>query len=869
MIYEVADARTQQLALRLPKTTPAAVTIEGLGVKVKQYAPKEDGDDRVWTVLLGEARKGKVRLAVRFSQPLPVGRPFQAVGAGDGLERSSYDRTGSLKGFVLPVVRADGVANQSGAVAVEGSAELDIEIATAARRIDVGQLVDAEHVPGRRLLGAFGFADAPPPVTVDVRPHSGYRLPAAIVERAALDTHLTADGQSQTEVRLRLRTKAQFLELRLPEGAELWSIVLGQMPLRPQRDGDRLLISLPAAKEEAAGELKIVYALGVRPVALRGKVRLAGAEVLPARRARRGGRGDSAGRRGVAVARGGRVRSDANRRHAQHRRLEAAAAGPRGSGRRALCPGRRRASVLRHQLRGQAQGQHFDQSGVCKTQRGKDRRRRIGRRRRPTTKAPSDLFDKTAKTDDSKADEPMPKRSRQGREDDGEGGRGEVGAHARKDGRDGEPDFDRPEPPEAGKKHRLDLEGFRSLNIDLGQSADEDTVLTFRSLGEEPELVVTLAHRPRFAMLQWGMALAVLLFGVAVTRWPARRKVRLIVAAALVSGLIPVVVDSTEIVWLCNVVFFAACALVPYYLLAGAVRWAVARLRPRWTRLSRRTKLSATATAATVLLLCLAAAAAAAPPEDPQGTVPVLVPQKRDGPTLADILSAIAPPPVDVPDDAIIVPYDPAAKDAVEKADRLLVPYAKYVELWDRVHPDKKLHARPAPAPYAFAGAAYRATLADDEHLLLTGRLEIDVLTDGQVAIPLVLDNAVLAKAELDGKPARLSVAQPAEADGKTPLVLHATGKGRHALDVAVRLRVTRDGGWRVAKASIPAAPAAALTLAAPQAQTEVAFRSGVRPPEHRNRQGRPADRHRAGRRRDAQFPLAAESGRGPRRDAD
>ena len=54
-----------------------------------------------------------------------------------------------------------------------------------------------------------------------------------------------------------------------------------------------------------------------------------------------------------------------------------------------------------------------------------------------------------------------------------------------------------------------------------------------------------------------------------------------------------------------------------------------------------------------------------------------------------------------MPGDAIIVPYDVKSKTGVQDADHLLVPYDRYVELWNRAYPDKKIDAHPAPLPYA------------------------------------------------------------------------------------------------------------------------------------------------------------------------
>ena len=63
--------------------------------------------------------------------------------------------------------------------------------------------------------------------------------------------------------------------------------------------------------------------------------------------------------------------------------------------------------------------------------------------------------------------------------------------------------------------------------------------------------------------------------------------------------------------------------------------------------------------------------------------------------------------PVTIPDDALIVPYDVKLENGIEKADHLLVPFNRYVELWNRANPDKKIDAHPAPLPYALSGASY------------------------------------------------------------------------------------------------------------------------------------------------------------------
>ncbi|HUU92278.1 MAG TPA: hypothetical protein VM238_13850, partial [Phycisphaerae bacterium] len=53
-------------------------------------------------------------------------------------------------------------------------------------------------------------------------------------------------------------------------------------------------------------------------------------------------------------------------------------------------------------------------------------------------------------------------------------------------------------------------------------------------------------------------------------------------------------------------------------------------------------------------------------------------------------------------------------------------------------------------------------------------------------------------------------------------IVLYVSGKGRHRLDLAVRMRLQRRGGWRIIEGRLPVAPATALALTVPDAGTEV-----------------------------------------------
>ncbi len=125
--------------------------------------------------------------------------------------------------------------------------------------------------------------------------------------------------------------------------------------------------------------------------------------------------------------------------------------------------------------------------------------------------------------------------------------------------------------------------------------------------------------------------------------------------------------------------------------------------------------------------------------------------------------------------------------------------------------------------------------------MILKGTLNIELFTDEAVDVPLALQGGVITAALLDGKPARLkatmvqpepqpapqqAAAQQAESpvasDGNSLLTLLVEGKGRHQLELTVRVAVARQGGWRSARAAIPYAAATAVRLTVPTAQTSV-----------------------------------------------
>jgi len=919
LAYDVVRARARTLLLDLPDTTPEKLSIRGLGgARVKEFTSAAvDGGVRRWTAHLAERAAGTVRLAVDFEQPL----------GGIADQRLS-----------LPIVRAAGVGYQSGFVSVEGNAELDVQILEPLpREVDAGELVDAEYQPGRRLLGVYSFVGDRATMRINVSRRAGYGLPSAIVQRVLMATVLAADGISQTEARFSLRTKAQFLKVVLPEGSEFWSATLDGKPTKPQRDRRSLLVSLSADGDRRTRDLHIVYQSRVGPLGFWSRrdlpapqltlhagpgsagVRVPVADLLwqlylptgyeavrsegsvvtddlpvPTLAVAQlpghlldlgGGTGFDRGLLGMLTS----VGPSLGTRYFRGLAITDDYAGRSGEAPDAMAvqtgPGRpqeggeevesEESGVPSNEIRRRPS---TDEWGKLREARPamKDSSWSLDPLRAETVDADVDR-EKSRRTtgtpatpDLSPSDAPSEAAPPPAGEPRGGGGPERPSVPAK-------PSSGRPEGRTSSSRAML---GARSLAIVLEPTGEP---ITFTNLGADPVLDVTIVQRRRLDPLALGLALAVFLGGLAQANRSAGRKTAYIIIVALVATLVPVLVGKIELALALNASFNAACLLVPAYLVIGLVRWMVRASRGRRTSVAT----SAAATTAAVVLLAVATVLGGAAPAGAKEPLPA----GGGGGKRPYVIQIVEPAPsVKVPKDALVVPYDPASPDGPAKADRLLVPYERFVELWNLAYPEKKIGTEKPPADYALAGAAFSATLAGEEFLLVEGHVDLDVFVDGYAEVPLALAGGVLAKADLDGSPARMRVVevgvtrnvqarqaeraqqrqaapQPAGEQGMTNqawreywaqrlqqtaasqqaaavnqstpnnralppprvpvLVVYVSGKGRHRLDLAVRLKLQRRGGWRVAEGILPAGPATALTLSVPEAATEVRL-SGV-----------------------------------------
>lgn len=229
--YSILHKGINQLRLSLP----ADVTVlEVNGQGLRGWTVDEKGGARVLTADLNFAALGSYGLKVQFERPLPLGSTA----------------------VELPLPGVLGVERAKGWVGVDARSNLELAAGAAkeAQPVDVRELPAA--ITGQTdfpvLLG-FRTRGAAPSIPLDIRQYPEVDMLVTIIDQLAATTVLTPDGRRMTQVVYAMRNnRAQYLRVKLPEGATPWSTFVGGRAVKPARAEDgRVLV--PLARSQAAG----------------------------------------------------------------------------------------------------------------------------------------------------------------------------------------------------------------------------------------------------------------------------------------------------------------------------------------------------------------------------------------------------------------------------------------------------------------------------------------------------------------------------------------------------------------------------------------------------------------------------------------
>ena len=798
--YEIDTAPTKRLSFLLPENTPADLTIMGLdGLAIKEFAQSTADGVRRWTVQLAEERRGTARLAIEFQRTLPP------------------ESRGEV---TLAVPRAAEVAYQSGLVAVEADDDLDVVVARHPRPVDVGELAAANYQPGPRLLGVYSYLDDSPEIVVNLSPRDLIAMRPTLIESAELTTRVSAEGLSETFAKYRLRTKEVTLQVELPREAVLWSVSIDDEPIKPRSYRDRLSVGVPASPRGGAKELKISFESPLAPLSLGSELEFVPPRFFVVDEIERDAASATDAESPVPVSNSiWEVHLPSGYRLLAGDDAFVAESSPRPDS-ALVTSARWLAGILggvdflhrdrlgdfgpfeakkddfksdakadkakSPEVKSAKEGADSAAAGAMSGMGGVDKMRDMLPNAAKDEKKDADAGDDQAPVDsDAAADDAESDSSPADRMDKSRESEAQVKGSAAESGRgDGK----------ARLPSRWSLAGARSLRIDY---VGNETPYRFRDLGESDALRVTVS-RSTVSKVGWCVALAVLLWGLADWRKPFGRRLRFAIVVGTLATLVAAVVDWPDLIEAANLVFYAALILVVCAFVCAGWHGLVARIRPNVTQGS---------VAAAIAIAIASISGAAFGQETPSSG--------QDAES----------PPVTIPPDAIVIPYDPDAPAAA--AESLLVPREEFDRLTKWANPEAIPDA-PSPAPFAWTGAQYEAVLGDDEAFLARAEIGIEVYSADAVTIPLALEGGVLTQATLDGEQAKLRLARPEDGAAEGLLVLETQGVGPRKLNLSIRFTTQTQGGWRIVSGRIPSSPVTKISLSAPKAGTEIKFESAI-----------------------------------------
>ncbi|MDR1492668.1 MAG: hypothetical protein LBT05_08095 [Planctomycetaceae bacterium] len=855
--YNIEQARTKSLSFLLPPDTPENVGIQGLnGLVIKEYTSStvtKDGKEyRKWNLQLADPVAGAPVIGVNFEQARQ--------------EKNDTKKKNDKENVMeLPLLLANDAAWQSGLVSVEGHEELNLSIENnleknqEIRQADVGELAATQYVPGRRLIGVYEGVTAQNPLKIRIERNPDFQLPASLVQLARGEIEIAADGKRIAKAIYDLKTRAVFLKIGFYRNEEIWSVSLDGQTLKPQKDANGILVDIPAKDDAAVRELEIIWALSgdSKPARMFASSEIQLPDLLTSQNFE------------------DETRENPNLKVQAERgtifwqkipvtRMAWNVTAPPGYdvirvGNQTLSNETPRPILLRYffgivgyEWLAASRDIHHWGIGCSAPPQSAKNKHPLPETAMPadssvvflTAPAPvgetSDLKFLNAPSESEIANDSgfLDKKLVSPKKTDLSMLDGAFDLNNKNVGNKDAKSSLKSEEFMPYQKQTLQTVRPVQVTFQKNLSAPLQRHLQFQWIGggnASMNVYMVNTRLTTFGIyLIWGAVFAV---GLWLLKSSVRAKT-IFVSAVIIAGTLFVLLPGLEtFAKLFDETVKAALGVMALYLVRGG-----------WQKLTQSQTTTESVTARhsaekAAMILLLAAT--------------VLIFGNRR--TWADDSQEKI---LTLPDGVIAVFYDEetlkkAAQNGTQFPDpniltrndqKLLVPYAKYQELWKLVHLEEKtVNEEKPPANYAITSGEYSATLNAADDLVVNGKAEIELLADQVVLFPMPIQHGILTSLKADGKDAEISVSliqplqqprmqqqqamQPQMAQQYSPMqappqqngmfVVQIRGKGKHMLEWTTRFKVGRQGGWRSATGILPKFPAGKIRITLPEERME------------------------------------------------
>jgi hypothetical protein len=229
--YNILHSEVDAVRLAVPDNMNVlSVSGEGVG----EWQEIEQQDQRLILIPFTYGKKGGV--TVRFTAETPLSEP--------GL-------TNVFSGIrVLDTVRETGFVG----IALNTSAEVIVTESEGLEEVAPQKLpTPLINKSAKPLIMGFKYLKHPYSLALDIKKHEKIAVPVATVNSANVVTLFTEDGKVVHRLVYQVRNSAkQFLEIQLPEDADVWSVLVDNQPVESSTNAQQKLL-VPLIRSSSVG----------------------------------------------------------------------------------------------------------------------------------------------------------------------------------------------------------------------------------------------------------------------------------------------------------------------------------------------------------------------------------------------------------------------------------------------------------------------------------------------------------------------------------------------------------------------------------------------------------------------------------------
>lgn len=232
VVLTVSDAPLRQLKIAFDKTSAPLVRFTSPLVGEQQL----DTATNVWSLTLRKESLGRVPLRFRLSLP-----------SSTNAETRTENRAQGTIDAQLPQLTIDSARRQHGIWVIEANTDTELTFdAKAMQPLDVLRVpAISDYQPRHRLVAAFDYGSSDATLTLHAARHGHSELAAILVHRLKLLSVLSRDGSARHDATFEVQHSGeQFINVRLPDHAQLLTALAAGQPVKPVRGPDGT-ISIP------------------------------------------------------------------------------------------------------------------------------------------------------------------------------------------------------------------------------------------------------------------------------------------------------------------------------------------------------------------------------------------------------------------------------------------------------------------------------------------------------------------------------------------------------------------------------------------------------------------------------------------------